>query len=223
MKQTLLVFSALLLSTFYSCNGGGGEQASTEPKLLSSFPPKAVTDTMHFELPESEEEATRTTFDTIPNALFFASLDTAWLREIEHVADSAEATVGGLGRYTLNDNFDACLVEIRWSWYRHQSLLLYDKQRHAFTNRVTVAEWYGGEGGQVLTGSWLLDVDGDGQKDLVRREIEHWLFMQEDGGSRDSIAEAATLLLLGNGQFVASPAANSADLVKLFPIKSRWE
>ncbi|MCF8243820.1 MAG: hypothetical protein K9J37_02110 [Saprospiraceae bacterium] len=223
MKQTLLGFSALLLFVFYSCNGGGAERASTEPKLLSSFSPMAVTDTMHFELPDSEEEAAQPTFDTIPNALFFASLDTAWLREIEHVADSAEATVGGLGRFVLNDNFDACLVEIRWFWYRHQSLLLYDKQRHAFTDRVTVAEWYGGDGGQVLTGSWLLDVDGDGQKNLVRREIEHWLLMQEDGEARDSTAEAATLLLLDNGQFVASPTANSADLVKRFPIKSRWE
>jgi len=65
--------------------------------------------------------------------------------------------------------YDACLVEIApFSWFKRQSLLIYGKRETPFSDQVTVvAEWYGDNGGQVLTGSWLVDHDGDQQKDLV--------------------------------------------------------
>ena len=94
------------------------------------------------------------------------------------------------------------------------------KKQQTFTERETVAEFYGGDGGQILTGSWLTDYDGDGKKDLVRLEIEHWLDVSGDE-PRDTTAERAVLLLWQNGKFVQT-AADTAELVKKYPIQSMW-
>lgn len=218
--QQFLVF-ILLLCTFTACHQAAETQQPKEPALLAKFKRMYLPDTLHLELPNAGGEALPTG-DSIPNGLFFASLDTAWLRDIEHVADTLEATVYGLGRYPLAEGYDACLVDIRQYWFRHQSLLVYDHQRQAFTDRVTVAEWYGGESGQVLKGSWLFDYDGDGKKDLVHREIEHWMKLNDAGEPLDFMAERASLLLWKDGHFVEAPVVDSAAMVKRFPIKSAW-
>jgi hypothetical protein len=218
MKKSTFLLTFLLSCALMACHPAQRHTA-TEPPLLAKFPIVDLPDTLHLELPTVEVAELG---DSIPNALFFSALDTAWLREIEHVADSSMAVVRALGRYALEDGHDLCLVELRQNWFKHQSLLVYDKHRQAFTDRLTVAEWYGGEGGQVLAGSWLFDYDGDGKKDLVRREIEHWIKMTDAGEPKESTLERAELLLWKDGQFVPQPLADSAALVKLFPIRSVW-
>lgn len=190
-------------------------------KLLGYFRPAAPADTLRFEIAETGADAP-VEGDTIPNQLFFTALDAALLREIDYVADSAMAVVFGKQRFPIDDDFDACLVDIRQFWFQHQSLLLYDKQKRAFTGRVTVAEWYGGDGGQVLTGSWMLDRNGDGSKDLVRREIQHTLLPDENGDMRDITHESAMQLIWKESRFVEQPLSDTALVVKQFPIRSFW-
>ncbi|HHM21671.1 MAG TPA: hypothetical protein ENJ20_06565 [Bacteroidetes bacterium] len=82
---------------------------------------------------------------------------------------------------------------------------------------MTVAEFYGGDGGQILTGSYLLDYDGDADKDLVRLEMEHWIDASTDPPV-DKTNTHAALLLWDGRQFVQSPVADTADLIKRFPL-----
>jgi len=204
-----------------ACTGCQSQEKPMPTDLLAYFRPTAAADTLLFEV-EHAEGHTEAIGDTVPNALFFSILDSALRSEITYVADSAEAVVLALRRFPLNADVDACLVDIRQHWFQHQSLLLYDRRRRVFADRVTVAEWYGGEGGQVLTGSWLLDYNGDGQKDLVRREIQHALRFDADGEAQDVLHESALLLLWREGRFVEQPMSDTSLIVKQFPIRSFW-
>ncbi|MBI1226965.1 MAG: hypothetical protein GC192_17165 [Bacteroidetes bacterium] len=219
MKTSIFFWSAFLC-IHTACQRTGAAQV-VEPPLLAWFQSTPNSDTLHFEIDfDTEEDSTGS---AIPNSRFFSSFDTSLLQKIQEEVDSVEVAVFAQGRYVLNDVFDACLVDIHQYWFRHQWLLLYNKQRRAFTDFVPVADWSGGDGGQVLIGSWMFDANDDGQKDIVRRQIEHWLILDDNSDGRDTTVEDATLLLGGkNGEFVKSPTANSAEFVGLFPIKSVW-
>jgi len=188
--------------------------------LLEHFQPLPAVDSICF-IVAAEGEQDTAFRDTIPNGLFFATLDTALLNEINYVADSATALVLGRHRFALNDSLEACLVDIRQFWFQHQSLLLFNKNRNAFSGRVTVAEWYGGDGGQILTGSWLLDYDGDGDLDLVRRIMEHSILLQGDE-ARDTTYESAMLLRWEGGRFREGPLSENSLDPKQFPIPTNW-
>lgn len=191
-----------------------------EPLLLSFFQTTAAADTLRFEITEDGADAP-VSGDTIPNALFFTALPAAWLAEIDYVADSTQALVLGLRRFPLDDSTDACHADIRQFWFQHQSILLYNKNRRAFTARITVAEWYGGEGGQDLTGTWLTDYDGDGDKDLIRRLIQH-SSRPEGDTLREDFYESAELLLWEKGRFVEEPIRDTTAIVKRYPVRWMW-
>jgi hypothetical protein len=117
---------------------------------------------------------------------------------------------------------DGYWVEIQQFWFKHHSLLLYDSRLQQFTQRVTLAEWYGGEGGQVLLGSWLFDYDGDKQKDIVRREIQHAMIMVTDS-VEERTNESAALLLWKDRKFVDAPLKDTLEAVRRYPIRSPFE
>lgn len=213
MASVLALALCAALAACHSAEKTTGSQA-----LYAYFDETALPDTLRFECRDGEDQPSG---DTIPNALFFTALDTAWLHEIDYVADSSMATVFAQGRFSLTPDVDACLVDIREAWFKHQSILLFDKKKKTFTGRVTVAEWYGGDGGQTLTGSWLLDHDGDRQKDLIRREIDHWIKPSEEE-IVEMTAERAALLRWDGTRFVEVPVTDSAALVRQFPIHSYW-
>ncbi|MBK9338103.1 MAG: hypothetical protein IPM98_16770 [Lewinellaceae bacterium] len=208
-----------LLPTLSGCQNPGKQASSTE--LLNYFHPTAATDTLLFEV-EHAEGRTPAIGDTIPNSLFFTVLDSVLLSEINYVADASGAVVLAGQRFPLSTDFEACIVDIRQFWFQHQSLLLYDKRQKTFTDRATVAEWYGGDGGQILTGSWLVDYDRDGHKDLVVREIHHTLRPDDQGETHDETHESALLLLWRADRFVEQPLSDTALVVKRFPIRSFW-
>ena len=187
------------------------------PDIGPYFQPVRPGDTLHLEI-----EGDSVTGTIIPNALFFQTVPPALLQEIDYLADSSQAVVFGSQYFPHDDSLTAYWVKIEQHWFQHHSLLLYNQRKKVFTDRITVAEWYGGEGGQVLTGSWLFDFDGDGKKDLVRREIERG-FVPGGEEPQEYSRESVSLLLWKNGQFKETPVPDTAAIIRRFPIRSYWE
>ncbi len=189
-------------------------------ELLGYFEPApAGTDTLHIEV--DLETDSLLPGDTIPNRLFFGTIPAVFLQEIDYVADSSAALVLGRQHFSLNDSTEAYWVEIRQYWFQHHSLFMYDKRRKTFVGRATLAEWFGGDGGQVLIGSWVFDYDGDGQKDIFRREIQHSI--QPNGDTvKERNRESASLLRWKNGLFSETPERSKKGKTRRFPIRSFW-
>ncbi len=199
-----------------------GRPPATAQEVLAYFKPLPATDTLHVEV--NLEPDNLAPGDTIPNRLFFSEIPAGFLQEIDYLADSSAALVLGRGRFPLNDSIEAYWVEIRQYWFQHHTLLLYDQHRKKFVDMVRLAEWYGGESGQILVGSWLFDYDGDGQKDVFRREIRH--SMIPDGDTvLERTEEMAELLRWESGQFtkvIVEPFSVNRTQGKRFPIRSFW-
>lgn len=217
MKQFIPFLSAIILFSFFACQSRVGETQNAAPKLLPRFQSTPLGDTVHFEV---NPQAEASTANAIPNSIFYSLLDSNILRKFENILDTNEMAIFGKERYALNADFDACLLDVQQFWFRYKLLLIFDKKHNAFTDLVKVAEWYGGDGGQTLTGSWLFDFDGDGQKDLVLRQIDHSMHVSDEGEPQESNLEDASLLLWKNGSFVKSNSVDSSVLVKRFPIAS---
>ena len=174
MKAFLSLVSCLSLAFFTACHVAENKQQAGISSFFNAIP---AVDTMRFEVSQDDEPLPG---DTIPNVQFLTEIGAGLMQGIDFLDDSGEAKFIGRSRFPLNEGFEAYLVDVHQNWFKNQSLFLFDQKSKKFSDRVTVAEWYGGDGGQILTGSWLVDFDKDGGKDLVRREIEHWMEMDEE-------------------------------------------
>lgn len=210
----LRCFCWIGLSLFMACHTPVRRQP---PEILAYFKLSSLRDTTHIEIADESVEI----FDTIPNRLFFTEIPARLLQQIDYLADSASAVVLSRQSFPMDDSITAYWVEIRQFWFQHQSLFLYNHFNRQFTDRITMAEWYGGDGGQVLIGSWMFDYDGDGKKDIVRRTIEHSMIPGEEE-PKEQVFESASLLRWKKGRFEDALFPDTPALVRQFPIETFW-
>lgn len=170
-----------------------------------------LPDTLVFTIADSD---TVINSDTIPNQLFFSQLPPKMYADIEYVADSSSSVTLARGSFELSSPYLLLWADVRYAWFQHQSLLLFDTKARRITDRLTVAELYGGESGQIVTGAWLLK----GQQ-IVQRQASHSMKFDEAGEPIESTEEYVQLWKIEQGRFVGQPVQDSAKWIREFPME----
>ncbi|MFQ5446961.1 MAG: hypothetical protein ACE5FF_08505 [Saprospiraceae bacterium] len=212
MKNLFFLVGAIALGT--ACNTSDTASGTLE-RYFKEVP---APDTLLFEL---AEDGGQVPGDTIPVATFLDKINDRLLNDIPFFDTTGDLTILGGQRFPVAENVEAFEVHFFQNWFQNQSLFLFDKNKNAITGRITAAEFYGGDGGQILTGSWLFDYNGDGDPDLVRTEIEHWINLSSDEPA-EKVEQRVSLLLWNGGGFTESEVLDSAALMQAFPVKSWW-
>lgn len=216
-QMRLILFFVAMLATVFTigCKDNNPQKKPAEKAVVDYFPAMDLADTMRFEVfPDGDTSgAVR-----IPTSAFFRKMPTRLMNEIQYFDNTAPLYVYARGRFPFAEGKEALLADLRQNWYQHQSLFIYDSAIDSITARSTVAEFYGGDGGQITTGSYLLDLDGDGDRDLVRREVERWI--DTSGGEAvENVAHHVSVFHWQDGNFIEAPIADSAALIAAFPIQ----
>ena len=209
MKFLILLSPLLFL---LSCTSPSSQDAS----FADSFSMIAAKDTLVFAVEMGEgAEATLPTMDTIAADVFNKIVRDSFRTKIEHILDGGDALITRLGRFVLDADHDALGVNITAFWFRNQSILIFDKKKQQVVGLLPVAEFYGGDGAQILRQSWLLSSN----KEIIVRESEHALRMEENAAEpTDSYEEWVARYQWQKGAFVEQPTPDSTALIQHFKI-----
>ncbi|MBK8490857.1 MAG: hypothetical protein IPL49_08165 [Saprospirales bacterium] len=190
--------------------------SSDTATLISYFKPIEPGDTLFIGLEDGWDG------DTIPPQFVWAELDSVLLTELSPDPDSAAMIFTANGSWMQDSTHQLCLMNVAQSWWKFRVLLVYDQDRKAFTRSESVALFYGGDGGQIATSSFLFDQDGDGDRDLVVRTRDRSLRMGEEGDVNEVIEESVYLRDWAVGGFKDSPMqVDTVGLVAQFRVE--WE
>ena len=206
-------YSAILLLSLGACCA---LKPTVQQPLQAYFSPMLPFDTLQLAITSGETDSI-VAGSVISNRLFYSTIPPKLLDVVFELVDSSDTQIIGRQYFPLADGILAYWVEIRWFWYRFHGILLYDTAKSAFTDYEALAAWYGGDGSQVLMESWILDVDGDGKKDIVQCESLHSIIM---GGEEpiDSTEEIGTLKLWKQGHFIAMPVDDTTRSMGCFRV-----
>ncbi|MBK7407983.1 MAG: hypothetical protein IPJ40_07825 [Saprospirales bacterium] len=190
--------------------------SSDASELLAYFKPIEPGDTLFIGLEDGWDG------DTIPVQVVWAELDSTLRAELSPDPDSAAMILTANGSWMQDSTHQLCLMNVAQSWWKFRVLLVYDQDRKAFTRSESVALFYGGDGGQIATSSFLFDQDGDGDRDLVVRTRDRSLRMSEEGDVNEVIEESVYLRDWAVGGFKDSPmAVDTVAMVERFGVE--WE
>jgi len=183
------------------------------PDFVEQFKVQTLPDTLRFAIADADVEMAA---DTISNPLFFSVLPSDMYADIDYVADSSSVVVLAKARFELDPPYQLLWADMRFAWFQHQSLLLYDTKAGRITDRITAAELYGGESGQIVIGAWLLNGE-----QIVQRQASHSIRLDEAGEAVATTEQYVQLWKIAQGRFVRQPVQDTAKWIGAFPL-AEW-
>jgi hypothetical protein len=184
------------------------------------FENRNSNDTLNFAVQAGQGmDAPLASRDTIATAVFNQNVSDSLRAKIAHILEVDEPVIASLGKFPLDDQHDALGVNIKAHWFLNQSLLIFDKKLQKVVDLLPVAEFYGGDGGQILQQSWLFQTP-NGAKELLVRTSEHALRLKENAEQpTDLYTESVARYHWQNGTFLQQPISDSAGLIRQFPVE----
>jgi len=202
--------SVLILFGIMACTKKAPEKTFTD-----YFQPISPGDTVIFQARIDPDDPLPG--DTLPLAVLKTYVSQAILDDIAYVADTATSLFFTRGKFTLDDHTELLWMEAQNSWFNHHSLFMWDKKANKVSGQLTVAEWYGGESGQILISAYLMP----GKTPVVVvRQTERTTRISDAGGKdeiQESRSEQAALWQISGGKFIQRPVYDEARLMRDFP------
>ncbi len=212
MKTFRMLVILLVLGGVFS------KDLAAQKHFSEYFRPIRVKDSLSFSM--NSPQGLRA--DTISYSVFTANVPPSLLQNIDYLMDAEGTTVVGLGRFSLNETFDAYLLGFSLYWFGGQALLVVQKKSNLPAALIPVSNFYGGDGGQVLRNTWFFDYDKDGKKDLLIRDSAHAFRINEEGKEEESYKEYVSLYLWESNGFKPTPIKNEQLLIQKFPVNWDW-
>ena len=207
-----LVF-LLLIQIIYSCSSIEEPKPSSE-KFHSKFVHITAPDTLAIRFDKVNLDTGR----SISPQLFMDVVDTLLIQKMLYEPDTFDFRGKAYWKIQLDKEYEGCLIGIEQVWFKFKYLLIYSKKDKNYIDLVPVAYFYGGEGGQVSSESWIFDFGTNPV--LLTRYLEHYLRLSE---SNLDAPEEMNLQKVGiqkwsTGQFLEDSLQDSLRWIKNYPI-----
>lgn len=182
--------------------------------LYAKFQYLPAADTIHIALDTIVEGAGT----TIAAASFLAALDSALLASMIYEPDTFDFRAQALWKTTLDEEYDACLLNLRQAWFQFKYLLIYSKFSESFVDLLPVAYLFGGEGGQILMESWMFDFNT--RPAIISSQLERSMHWSETHPEEPILQENNTVgqWQWSNGEFMEYPVRDTAAYLQRFPL-----
>jgi hypothetical protein len=191
-----------------------GVQSTADNSLVTLFPAMAVRDTLHFFIPESPGGA------PIADSLLRANLTSSQFDSLHF--DTGEHAFFAVGRFSLPGEVEACLLHNTEFWFGKQVLLLYDRASARFIGVREVANFYGGESGQVATEGWLLMRENPPR--LFVKYADHSITLSPNGDAEpiEHLSVSGELLEWSGKKFLPVSNPDSLAFLQHFQMDRTW-
>lgn len=184
-------------------------------QCLSRFPARPDwPDTLHCYLAESPVGA------PISDTLLKTVLDSAQFESLHY--GTGDARFWALGQFPFANGRSAGLLQTEESWFGKQSLLVFDLRQQKCVAVVELSHFYGGDGGQTASESWLFRSKVPLQ--LFVKTAEHGLTLS--GTSTDEpqeyLRESGQLFQWDAKQFRPIPNPDSSLFLQQYRMHRTW-
>jgi hypothetical protein len=213
-KSSLLFILAALLMVSAMCKRIVPVQSPVN-QLLTHFPARPDwPDTLHCFL---EEEPTGV---TISDTLLKIVLDSAQFERLHF--GTGEAQFFAMGQFRFAEGLSAGIVRTEEFWFGKQSLLVMDHRKQKCLAVVELTHFYGGDGGQTASESWLFHNKMPPQ--LFVRSAEHGFSYSDTTAEepKEYLHESGELFQWEATQFRSVPNPDSSLFLRQYRMHRTW-
>lgn len=212
LQQTIwIAFAAITLT------GAGCARPASDPvaQCLAVFPPHPDwPDTLHCFLTDSSAGF------PLSDTLLKTVLDSAQFENLHF--GTSEARFWALGQFPFADGLSAALLQTEEFWFGKQSLLIFDLRQQKCQAVVELSHFYGGDGGQTASESWLFRSDVPPR--LFVKTAEHGFVLPDDetDDPREYLREYGRLFQWEINQFRPVDNPDSLLFLQQYPMHRTW-
>jgi hypothetical protein len=210
------LLGSLLLLNIIACHTE--PEPSTPPQYLyAKFQAITAADTLHIGLDSTAGKSG----EDISATLFLAAIDSSLFADMIYEPDTFDFQAQAHWKVPLDKNYDACLLGMQQAWFKFKYLLIYSKSSKSFVDLLPAAYLFGGDGGQIVSESWIFDLKT--KPTVVSPIQEHYMRWLDPDAEEPQIIDSKDISLLqwSDGTFEDVPIRDSSRYIRIFP--SFWE